>query len=67
MKETVRKMKRNQLIRSWQSVVIEYPEVADIEKEQAADFLLSLEDAGKLNISFECIDKLIEARIKRVS
>jgi hypothetical protein len=67
MKEKVRNHKRNQLIRSWQSVLKEYPPALGMEKELAADWLLSLEDAGKLNISFELVGELIEAWIRRVS
>ena len=67
MKEIARNMKRNQLVRSWRSVVREYPPVNGMDKEQAADYLLALEDQGKLTISFKCVDELIEVQIQRPS
>ncbi len=67
MKTLARKVKRNQLIRNLPSVVNVYPPVAGMGKEEAADWLLALEDQGKLIISFDCVDELIEARIERVS
>ena len=67
MKALARQVKRNQLIRSWESVIEAYPPVAGMEKEEAADWLLALEDHGKLKIFFECVDELIEARIERAS
>jgi len=67
MKEIARELKRNQLIRSWGSVVREYPPAIGMDKDKAADYLLALEDQGKLTISFECVDELIEVRIQRPS
>jgi hypothetical protein len=63
IEKIARQVKRNQLIRCWQSVVNEYPPVAGMEKEQAADWLLALEDQGKLRISFDCNNELLEPRI----
>jgi hypothetical protein len=67
MKTLARKVKRNQLIRSWSSVVKAYPPVAGMGKEEGVEWLLALEDQGKLSISFDCVNELLEARIESVS
>ena len=42
--EVVRTLKRNQLIRSFDSVIKEYTSALEMGREQAADHLILLED-----------------------
>jgi hypothetical protein len=50
--EIARTLKRNQLIRSYSSVVRIYPKAKGMTPEQSADQLIRLEDEKKINISF---------------
>ena len=61
--DTVRTLKRNQLIRSFDSVVKEYPKALEMGRDQAVDHLLLLEEDGKIMISFETINSIVTCKI----
>jgi hypothetical protein len=61
--DTVRTLKRNQLIRSFNSVVKEYPKALEMGREQAVDHLLLLEEDGNIVISFETINSIVTCKI----
>ncbi len=64
---TVRTFKRNQLIRSFNSVVKEYPKALDMDRDQAVDHLLLLEEEGKIAISFETMNSIVMCKIDWIS
>jgi hypothetical protein len=64
---TVRTLKRNQLIRSFDSVVKEYPNALKMGREQTADHLLLLEEEGQIVISFETMNSIIMCKIDWIS
>lgn len=61
--DTVRTLKRNQLIRSFDSVVKEYPKALEMGREQAVDHLHLLEEDGNIVISFETINSIVTCKI----
>ena len=61
--DTVRILKRNQLIRSFNSVVKEYPKALEMGREQAVDHLHLLEEDGNIVISFETINSIVTCKI----
>jgi hypothetical protein len=63
----IRTLKRNQLIRSFESVVREYPDALSMGREQAVDHLLSLEDDGKILIRFEAANDCLLCKIDWLS
>lgn len=65
--DTVRALKRNQLIRSFNSLVKEYPKALEMGREQAVDHLLLLEEAGKIVISFETMNSIVLCKIDWIS
>ena len=65
--EVVRTLKRNQLIRSFDSVIKEYPSALEMGREQAADQLILLEDEGKIVISFETFNNRVSCKIDWIS
>ena len=63
----VRKLKRNQLIRSFDSVVKIFPNALNMGRSQIADHLLALEDEGKIIISFETVNNHLLCKIDWLS
>ncbi|VAW44064.1 hypothetical protein MNBD_GAMMA04-2151 [hydrothermal vent metagenome] len=61
--DTIRKIKRGQMIRSYESLVKEYPDAKTMSREEAVDYLISLEGSGKINISFETKNSIISCKI----
>jgi len=59
----IREIKRNQMIRSYESLMKEYPDAKTMSREEAVDYLINLEDSGKINISFETRNHLISCKI----
>ena len=65
--KVIRKLKRNQLIRSFDSVVKEFPKAQSMGRSQSADHLLALEDEGKIIISFETVNSHLLCKINWLS
>lgn len=65
--EVLLSLKKNQLIRSFDSVIKAYPSVKNMEKNKAVEYLLTLENEGKIIISFETINYQILCKIDWVS
>ena len=65
--DTVHTLKRNQLFKSFNSVVKEYPKALEMGREQAVDQLLLLEEEGKIVISFETINSIVTCKIDWIS
>ena len=63
----VRKLKKNQLIRSFDSVVKYFPNALIMGRSLAADHLLTLEDEGKIIISFETVNNHLLCKIDWLS
>ncbi len=65
--EIVRSLKKNQLIRSFDSVIKEYPNAINMEKDKAVEHLLLLESERKIVISFESGNDHIRCKIDWIS
>lgn len=65
--DTIRTLKRNQLIRSFNSVVKEYPKTHEMGRGKAVDYLLLMEEEGKVVISFEKINSIVMCKIDWIS
>jgi hypothetical protein len=57
---------RNYLVRCHSLLSKEYPPVSSMEPEQAADHLIGLRDAGKIEISLNTVDDLIHCKISHL-
>ena len=67
LKAAARRLKRNQLVRSFQSVVTQYPKAAGRRREEVVDELIALEDAGRLSIEFDTVEHQIICRLSWLS
>ena len=72
MKEAALKKKseiilRNHLFCCFKDVVKEFPDISDIPKEEAVDYLLKLRQEGKVIIKLNTVDDLIKTHIERIS
>ena len=58
---------RNHLFRCFKDVVKEVPDISDMPKEEAVDYLLKLRQEGKVIIKLNTVDDLIKTQIEWVS
>ena len=72
MKETELKKKaeiilRKHLFRCFKDVVKAFPDISDMPKEEAIDYLLKLRREGKVIIKLNTVDDLIKTKIEWIS
>jgi len=58
---------RSHLFRCFQDVVKEFPDISDMPKEEAVDYLLKLRKEGKVIIKLNTVDDLIKTQIEWIS
>jgi len=58
---------RNHLLRCYNDVVKEFPDIKNMPKEDAVDYLLKLREEGKVKITLNTVDNLIRAQIEWIS
>ena len=58
---------RNHLSRCFKDVVKEFPDISDMPKEEAVDYLLRLRQEGKVLIKLNTVDDLIKTQIEWIS
>ena len=58
---------RNHLLRCFNDVVIEFPDLVDMPKKEAVDYLLTLRKEGKIRISLDTVDNFIKTKIDWIS
>jgi len=58
---------RNHLLRCYNDVVKEFPDIKNMPKEKAVDYLLKLREEGKVKITLNTVDNLIRAQIEWIS
>lgn len=58
---------RNRLLRCYNDVVKEFPDIKNMPKEEAVDYLLKLREEGKVKITLNTVDGLIRAQIQWIS
>ena len=58
---------RNHLFRCFKDVVKEFPDISDMPKEEAVDYLLKLRQEGKVIIKLNTVDDLIKTQIEWIS
>jgi hypothetical protein len=61
--DKARKVLRNYLIRCHKNISTDYPEIANMPPENAADYLLYLRDTGRISITLDTLDNQIVCRI----
>ena len=55
---------RNYLIRCHKRISADYPEIAEMPPENAADYLIHLRDTGRITITMDTVDSNIVCHIK---
>ena len=58
---------RKHLFRCFKDVVKEFPDISDMPKEEAVDYLLKLRQEGKVIIKLNTVDDLIKTQIEWIS
>ncbi len=58
---------RNHLLRCFNNVVKEFPDIKNMPKEEAVDYLLKLREEGKVKITLNTVDNLIRTQIEWIS
>ena len=58
---------RSHLLRCFNDVVKEFPDIKNMPKEEAVDYLLKLREEGKVKITLNTVDNLIRAQIEWIS
>ena len=58
---------RNHLLRCYNDVVKEFPDIKNMPKEDSFDYLLKLREEGKVKITLNTVDNLIRAQIEWIS
>ena len=58
---------RSYLLRCFNDVVKEFPDIKNMPKEEAVDYLLKLREEGKVKITLNTVDNLIRAQIEWIS
>ena len=58
---------RKHLFRCFKDVVKEFPDISDMPKEEAVDYLLKLRQEGKVLIKLNTVDDLIKTHIEWIS
>ena len=72
MKEKELKVKaevilRNHLLRCFDDVLKEFPDIIDMPREEAVDYLLTLRRERKIRISLNTVGNLMKTRIDWIS
>ena len=58
---------RNHLLRCFKDIVKEFPDIGDMPKEEAVDYLLELRQEGKVMIKLNTVGDLIKTQIEWTS
>ena len=58
---------RNHLLRCFDDVLKEFPDVIDMTKEDAVDYLLTLRRERKIRITLNTVDNLMKTQIDWIS
>ena len=58
---------RNHLLRCFNDVVMELPDLIDMPEEKAVDYLLALRREGKIRITLDTVDNSMKTRIDWIS
>ena len=58
---------RNHLLRCFNDVAEEFPDIIDMPREEAVDYLLTLRRERKIRISLDTVDNLMKTRIDWIS
>lgn len=66
MQERARTVLRNYLARCHKTVSADYPEIANMPPEKAADYLIHLRDTGRIAITLDTVGSRIECQIEDV-
>ncbi len=67
LKKKAEAILRNYLLRCYNDVVKEFPDIKNMPKEEAVDYLLKLREEGKVKITLNTVDNLIRAQIEWIS
>lgn len=57
----------NHLLRCFDDVVNEFPDIIDMPKEEAVDYLLTLRRERKIRITLNTVDNLMKTQIDWIS
>ncbi len=55
---------RNHLIRCHKSISADYPEIANMPPENAADYLIHLRDTGRIAITLDTVESTIVCQVE---
>ena len=67
LKKKAEAILRNYLLRCYNDFVKEFPDIKNMPKEEAVDYLLKLREEGKVKITLNTVDNLIRAQIEWIS
>jgi len=66
IKEMARSVLRKYLIRCYKTISADYPEIANMPPENAADYLIHLRDTGRITITLDTVGSQVECQIENV-
>ena len=64
LQEKAQKVLRNYLIRCHKTVSDDYPEIANMPPEKAADYLIHLKNSGRIKITLDAVGSQIKCQIE---
>jgi len=67
LKEKAEVILRNHLLRCFDGVLKEFPDLIDMPKEEAVDYLLTLRRERKIRITLNTVDNLMKIQIDWIS
>lgn len=66
IEEKARTVLRNYLIRCYKTISADYPEIANMPPENAADYLIHLRDTGRITITLDTVGSQVECQIENL-
>ena len=67
LKEKAEAILRNHLLRCFNDVLKEFPDIVDMPREDAVDYLLTLRRERKIRITLNTVDNLMKIQIDWIS
>ena len=66
IEEKARTVLRSYLIRCHKTISADYPEIANMPPENAADYLIHLRDTGRITITLDTVGSQVECQIENL-
>ncbi len=66
IEEKAQTVLRSYLIRCHKTISADYPEIANMPPENAADYLIHLRDTGRITITLDMVGNQVECQIENL-